>query len=178
MTVRLYTEEDLKAVRRAESVYTKLAAATDAYKALYRALDDIETADNFDDLRQVREDIIDAQAKLAKDLRAVVDAEVRRITESTVEVPEVEEVNERIRTLRKDLGTSPSPGELKPCPICGQALTWKDNVFPLLAPDGWNFELECPCGFSFDCTLSDEECRKFGDADVAFAHHINRRDGL
>ncbi len=171
MTVRLYSDAELSAVRRAEAVRYRMDAASEAYKALYHALDAIETEDNADALRDARRDICEANSKLMGEMRDIVDAETRRIEDSGAPVPGVEEVNERIRGLRKDL-ESPRIEGLRCCPMCGSPLTWED-VCRCLDADGVYAAVECPCGFSFASPITGAE-----DWKATFADAFNRRDGL
>lgn len=172
MTVRLYTEADLKAVRRVEAVGHRMDAASEAYKALYHSLDSIETGGNADALRIARRSICEANSILMGQVREIVEAESSRIIESEVGIPEVEEIGERIQGLKRDL-EAPSPREgLRCCPICARRLTW-DDVSRSVNADGIYVAVECECGFSFASPASDAE-----DWKGSFAQSFNRREGL
>ncbi len=106
--MRLYTEEELKALRNVDAVKGRLDAAMAAYKALYHSLDLIENRRNADSIRDARRSICDAMSRLSVDVRDIVYSESNRIMGSVLEFPEVADIEERIRALEDamdDLGT-------------------------------------------------------------------------
>ena len=172
MTVSLYTEGDLKAVRRAESVRYRVEAASEAYKALYHSLDAIETEGNAEALRTARQSLCEVNSIIMGQMRDIVDSEMTRIIESEVEIPEAEEIDERIRGLRRDLDAPSSREGLRCCPMCGNPLSW-DDVCRFIDNEGVFATVGCECGFSFLADASDSE-----DWKDSFAKAFNRRDGL
>ena len=175
MTVRLYTESDLKAVRNAEVVGERLDAAIAGYKALYRSLESIENEGNAGVLRIVRKEICDANYKLTDNVREVVRRELDRIIRSTAEVPGVDDVNVRIRGIKDDLCTEHPSSELKPCPICGAPHTWSDVRVDMDPLGGAHAILMCDCGYSF---CADEVDIESDDGwRESFAELANRRAG-
>ncbi len=172
MTVRLYTEGDLKAAGRVESVRYRMKAASEAYKALYHSLDSIETEGNAEALRMARQSICEANAIIMDRMRDIVDSEIDRIIESEVEIPEAEDIDERIQGLKRDLEVPSSRACLRCCPICGNPLSW-DDVCRFIDADGVFATVGCECGFSFLADASDSE-----DWKDSFAKAFNRRDGL
>ena len=172
MTVRLYTEGDLKAVRRAESVRYRVEAASEAYKALYHSLDAIETEGNSEALRTARQSICEVNSILMSQVRDIVDSEMTRIIESEVEIPEAEEIDERIQGLKRDLEAPSSREGLRCCPMCGNPLSWED-VCRFIDEEGVFATVGCECGFSYLADASGSE-----DWKESFAKAFNRRDGL
>lgn len=98
--MRLYTEEELGALRNVDMVKGKLDAAIAAYKALYHSLDSMENRLNGDSIREARRGICDVMSKVSMEVRDILYSESEKIMGSVLEFPEVADIEERIRVLR------------------------------------------------------------------------------
>ena len=101
--MRLYTEEELGALRNIDAVKGSLDVAVAAYKALYHSLDSMENRWNGDSIREARRGICDVMSKVSMEVRDIVHFESERIMGSVLEFPEVADIEERIRVLKDSL---------------------------------------------------------------------------
>ena len=108
--MRLYTEEQLRALRNVDAVKGRLDTAVEAYKALYHSLELIENRGNADSIREARRGICDAMSRLSADVRYLVYSESDRIMGSVLEFPEVADIEERIRVLEDSMDDPGSEG--------------------------------------------------------------------
>ena len=108
--MRLYTEEELGALRNIDMVKGRLDAAVAAYKALYHSLDSIENVWNGDSIREARRGICDVMSRMSADVRDLMYSESERIMGSVLEFPEVADIEERIRVLEDSMDDLGSEG--------------------------------------------------------------------